>query len=72
MLIVELLMIELHPEILRRTAKTNSSSYPHEEFIALQELLNDYEDLLDLRAAKKQEHAEPSVPLAEVKNELGL
>jgi PHD/YefM family antitoxin component YafN of YafNO toxin-antitoxin module len=65
-------MIELHPEILKKNGIKEFVVLPYEEFTALQELLDDYEDLLDLRTAKKQEHAEPSVPLAEVKNELGL
>ena len=65
-------MIELHPEILKKDGKNEFVVLPYEEFTALQGLLDDYEDLLDLRAAKKEEHAEPSVPLAEVKKELGL
>jgi hypothetical protein len=45
---------------------------PYEEFTALNELLGDYQDLLDLRAAKNEENASPSVPLAELKQEFGL
>lgn len=65
-------MIQLHPEILKKNGKNEFVVLPYAEFTALRELLDDYEDLLDLRAAKKLEHAEPSVPLTEVKNELGL
>ena len=65
-------MIELHPEIIKKDGKNEFVVLPYEEFAALQELLDNYEDLLDLRAAKKQEHAEASVSLAEVKNQLGL
>ena len=64
-------MIQLHPEILKKNGKEEFVVLPYEEFTALRELLDDYEDLLDLRAAKKQD-PEPSIPLAKVKNELGL
>ncbi len=63
--------IELHPEILRR----NGSEFvvlPYKEFLALQALLSDYEDLLDLRAAKREEADGPSISLADVKDEFGL
>ena len=45
---------------------------PYEEYEALQELLADYQDLLDLRAAKSKESGEASVSLAEVKEQLGI
>jgi PHD/YefM family antitoxin component YafN of YafNO toxin-antitoxin module len=64
-------MIELHPEILKKNGK-RVVVLPYEEFVALQELLADYEDLLDLRAAKSEEDAEPSIPLAELKEQLGI
>jgi PHD/YefM family antitoxin component YafN of YafNO toxin-antitoxin module len=62
-------MIELHPEILKQNGKDEFVVLPYEEFAALRELLNDYEDLLDLRAAKKEEQEEPSIPLSELKRE---
>lgn len=64
-------MIELHPEILKN-GKSEFVVLPYEEYTALRELLNDYEDLLDLRAAKKEQPMEPSSSLSEVKRELGL
>ncbi len=45
---------------------------PYEEFEALQALIADREDLMDLRAAKEEDANLPSVPLAEVKRMLGL
>lgn len=64
-------MIELHPEILKK----NGNEFvvlPYEEYAALTELLEDYEDLMDLRAAKKEDRNDPSIPLSEVKKDLGL
>lgn len=64
-------MIELHPEILKREGK-QFVVLTHEEFEAVRELLNDYEDLLDLRSAKSEEQDEPTRSLLEVKTELGV
>jgi len=44
----------------------------NEEFEAVQELLNDYEDLVDLRSATTEERDEPTRSLLEVKKELGI
>lgn len=65
-------MIELHPEILKKNGKSEFVVLPYEEFAALRDLLDDYEDLLDLRAAKREEDSEASIPLDEVKSEFGL
>ena len=63
--------IQLHPEILKRNGKS-IVVLPYEEFVALQEILSDYEDLLDLNAAKDEEQDVPSIPLSEVRHEFGL
>jgi len=44
---------------------------PDEEFQAMQERLTDADDLLALRKAKRSEGKKKSIPLAEVKRELG-
>ena len=43
-----------------------------EEFEALQELLADAQDLIDLREAKEAEGDAPTLSLEEVKQQLGL
>ncbi len=65
-------MIELHPEILKKNGKSEFVVLPYEEYEALQELLADYQDLLELRDAKSKESSKPSVPLTELKDQLGL
>ncbi len=65
-------MIELHPKVLKKNGKKEFVVLPYEEYAALEEMLADYEDLLDLRAAKRQESDQPSLSIAEVKRELGL
>jgi hypothetical protein len=65
-------MLTLHPEILVRDGKKQFAVLPYEEFLALKERLEDMEDLLQLRKAKKAEGRKRSLPLARVKRELGL
>ena len=65
-------MVTLHPNILEYDGKKQFVVIPYEEFLQLQEELNDYEDLKDLRQAKKTEKNIPSVSLEEAKKELGL
>jgi len=62
-------MIELHPEILKKNGKDEFVVLPYEEFTALKDLLDDYEDLLDLRAAKKEQQDDPSIPLPQLKHD---
>ena len=65
-------MIELHPEFLTKDGKKEFAVLPYEEFVALQEVLADAADLIDLREAKSQESSAASIPLIEVKDLLGL
>ncbi|MEZ2230502.1 type II toxin-antitoxin system prevent-host-death family antitoxin [Microcoleus sp.] len=68
----EIPMIQLHPEFITKNGKKEFAVIPYEEFEALQELIADLEDLMDLRAAKEEDANQPSVSLAEVKRLLGL
>lgn len=65
-------MIELHPEVLKKNGKSEFVVSPFDEYTALQELLSDYQDLIDLRTAKQDEGAEATVSLEVVKSDLGL
>lgn len=57
---------KLHPEILTKNGRKEFAVLPYEEFLALQEWLEDLEDLVELRAAKESEQDMPGVPLAEL------
>ncbi|MBI4384210.1 MAG: type II toxin-antitoxin system Phd/YefM family antitoxin [Nitrospinae bacterium] len=59
--------MKLHPEVLTKNGKKEFVVLPYEEFVALQELLADAEDIRDLRVSKKKEANRPSVGLKEVK-----
>jgi hypothetical protein len=65
-------MLSLHPEILVKDGKKQFAVLPYEEFLSLKERLEDMEDLLQLRKAKKAEGRKRSIPLARAKRELGL
>ena len=60
----------LHPQILEKEGKKEFVVLPYEEFIQLQEEIEAYEDLKDLRLAKETEKHAPSVSLAAAKKEI--
>jgi len=68
----EITMLQLNPEFLKKNGKPEFVVLPYEEFLLLQELLADLEDLQDLRQAKADEKDSPTVSLAEVKALLNL
>ncbi|MBI4828429.1 MAG: type II toxin-antitoxin system Phd/YefM family antitoxin [Nitrospinae bacterium] len=60
-------MIELHPEILEKNGKKEFVILTYEEFLAIQEALEDAEDLRDLRAAKQEDAGKPGMSIEKVK-----
>lgn len=65
-------MIELHPEILKKNGKNEFVVLPYEEFEAIRALLEDVEDVLELRKARAEEGDAATLSLDEVRRELGL
>jgi hypothetical protein len=65
-------MVTIHPNILERDGKKAFVVLPYEEFVMIEEELEGYEDLKELRAAKAEEAGEPTLPLQDAKKELGL
>jgi hypothetical protein len=68
----ELPMLELHPNVLRKNGKKEFVVLPYEEFTALQELLEDVEDVILLQEAREQNAGEPGLSIEEVRKRLGL
>ncbi len=64
--------IELHPEFLTKNGEKQFAVLSYQEFVALQEWLEDAEDLLDLRAAQKEEADAPTISLSEMEKEFGI
>ncbi len=65
-------MITIHPNILERDGEKAFVVLPYEEFVMIQEELQEYEDLKELRAAKAEEADDATLPLRDAKKELGL
>ena len=65
-------MIQFHPEFLKKDGKNEFVVLPYEEFLAIQDLLSDAQDLIELRQAKAEEGDEPAVSLEEVRKKFGL
>jgi hypothetical protein len=65
-------MITLHPEFLVKNGKKEFVVLPYEEFVGLQESLQDAEDVLELRKARIEEADMPSMTLQDAKKEFGL
>jgi PHD/YefM family antitoxin component YafN of YafNO toxin-antitoxin module len=65
-------MIQLNPEFLKKNGKPEFVVLPYEEFLRIQDLLADLEDLQDLRSAKAEEQNAPTLSLAETKALLKL
>ena len=64
-------MLKLHPEILIKNGKKQFVVLPYKEFVALQERLEDADDLMELRKAKRSQGGKRSIPLAKAKRILG-
>ena len=65
-------MIELHPEILRKNGKKEFVVLPYDEFEAMKELLEDAEDLLELRRARARDNGGPGLSVGDARRRLGL
>ena len=64
--------MDLNFQIIEKNGKKEFVVLPYEEFMKIQEELNDYEDLRILREAEEKEGDAPTVSLKEVKKKLNL
>jgi len=64
--------MKLHPQIIQKQGKNEFVVLSIEEYEALTSLVEDYEDLKDLREEKNKSQGEKPVPLKTVIKELGL
>ena len=60
----------IHPQIIEKDGKKEFVVLPYDEFLAMQEALEDLQDLKDLRVAKGEAEEEPGIPLSSVRSEL--
>jgi hypothetical protein len=61
----------LHPQIVERNG-LKEVVLPYSEYVTLREWIEDMEDLLELREAKRAEGSAAGRPLEEIAKELGL
>ncbi|MEW6235595.1 MAG: type II toxin-antitoxin system Phd/YefM family antitoxin [Candidatus Omnitrophota bacterium] len=60
----------LKAQIIEKDGKKEFAVLPYDEFLKIQEDLEDYEDLRCLREAKELEKDAPTIDLSEVKKKL--
>ena len=65
-------MFELHPEFLKKDGKSEFVVLSYDEFVRLQEHLEDLEDSLELRRAREDNAGQPGIPLEEVMKQFGM
>nr|VFK63983.1 MAG: hypothetical protein BECKUNK1418G_GA0071005_104014 [Candidatus Kentron sp. UNK]VFK70990.1 MAG: hypothetical protein BECKUNK1418H_GA0071006_104615 [Candidatus Kentron sp. UNK] len=64
--------MELHSEVIEREGGNVFVALPLEEYEVLTAMMEDYEDMLDLRAAKEQAKGQKGIPLDQAIAELGI
>nr|VFK67481.1 MAG: hypothetical protein BECKUNK1418G_GA0071005_11449 [Candidatus Kentron sp. UNK]VFK72890.1 MAG: hypothetical protein BECKUNK1418H_GA0071006_11473 [Candidatus Kentron sp. UNK] len=64
--------MELHPQVIGKGSRDVFVALPLEEYEVLTEMMEDYEDMLDLRAAKEQAKGQKGIPLDQAIAELGI
>jgi len=63
-------MVTLHAQIIKKNGKKDYVVLPYEEFLKVQEELEDYDDLRSLREAKEAEKDAPTIGMTEMKNKI--
>ena len=62
--------MSIHPQVIVKEGRKEFVVLPYEEFLSIQEALESYEDLKDLRAAKSNAAHESSIPLSSIREDL--
>lgn len=62
----------IHPQIIEKKGKKEFVILPYEEFLRIQEMLEDFEDLRELRKEKEESKGQPTTPLDKVIKDLNL
>jgi PHD/YefM family antitoxin component YafN of YafNO toxin-antitoxin module len=66
------MLIDLHPNYIEKKGKKEFVVLPIEEYNKVEETLNDYEDIIELRKTKEIDKNKKSKTLNQVKQELDL
>lgn len=65
-------MVTLHAQIIKKEGKKEYVVLPYEEYLKIQEELQDYEDLRCLREAKESEKDAPTIGMDELKEKIKM
>jgi hypothetical protein len=65
-------MINLNAQIIKKNGKKEYAVLPYEDYLKIQEELENYDDLRCLRKAKKLEKDAPTIGLEELKRVAGI
>lgn len=65
-------MVTLHAQIIKKEGKKEYVVLPYEEYLKVQEELQDYEDLRCLREAKEAEKDAPTIGMDELKEKIKM
>jgi len=63
-------MVTLHAQIIKKNGKKDYVVLPYDEFLKVQEELEDYDDLRSLREAKEAEKDSPTIGMVELKKKI--
>ena len=59
--------MKIHPQIIEKEGRKEFVILPYDEFVRIQEALEDYKDLRDLRNAKADDEGGEAISLAEAR-----
>jgi len=65
-------MLKFHANILKKNGEKEFAVIPYEDFVKIQEELDDYESLKALREAKSKESGAKTASFDHVKKKLGI
>ncbi len=64
--------MRLYPQVIEKEGKKEFVVIPYEEFLQIEEALEDFEDLRELRKEREESMDTPSRSLREIGKELGF
>ncbi len=62
----------IHPQVIEKEGKKQFVILPYEEFLQIQEALEDFEDIKELRREKEDSKDLPTIPLDKVVRDIDL
>jgi len=66
------MILEIHPNYIEKKGKKEFVIISYDEFKKIEETLNDYEDLMELRKIKSKEKDKKTKNIDQVKKELNI